>query len=179
MSFRSEHAPKIWEHLYGVYIPDFVTQNTDYIRKFGVRSSGDKNVDAMMANNTTMVRIPIIKILEYFDNGVEVQIPSREDMLTIHRNIELYLDEWRAYMRYDINSSAMQHKQLILNLEKLSKLIYDKAKNREIVNNLFSVKSFGIMNPLQAAQEERKEVQKPDYQGIGELLRPKVRRERF
>ncbi len=179
MSFQSEFAPRIWNDLYGVHIPDFVTQNTDYIRKFGVRSSGDKNVDAMMASNTTYVRIPIIKILEYFDNGVEVQIPSRDDMLTIHKNIEKYLDEWKQHMRYDINSSAVQHKQLILNLEKLSKTIYDKAKGRELITGLFTVKSFGIMNPLQAAAEEKREVQKPDYQGIGELLRPKVRRERF
>lgn len=179
MTFHSEHAPRIWEDLYGVMIPDFMTQNTEYIRKFGVRASGDKRVDEMMANNLTFVRIPIIKILEYFDNGIEVQIPQREDMLTIHRNIEKYLEEWRSHIRYDINSSASQNKQLLLNLEKLSKLIYEKARGREIINSMFSVKNFGLMNPIAAAAEEAREVTKPDYQGIGELLRPKVKRERF
>lgn len=179
MTFQSEHAPRIWDDLYAVYIPDFVTQNADYIRKFGVPSSGDKKIDAMMASNLTFVKIPIIKILEYFDKGIEVQIPQREDMLTIHRNIEKYLDEWRMHMRYDINSSAQQNKQLLLNMEKLSKLIYDKARGREIINSMFTVKKFGLMNPLQAAIEEKKEVTKPDYQGIGELLRPKIKRDRF
>lgn len=179
MTFQSVHAGRIWDDLYTVLIPDFLTRNTDYIRKFGVPSSGDKKVDAMMGNNLTLVKIPIIKILEYFDTGMEVQIPNRSDMLAIHKNIELYLDEWRAHIRFDINSSASQHKQLILNLEKLSKLIYDKANGKEVITSLFSLKDFGIVNPIQASQEQKREVVKPDYQGIGELLRPKIKRERY
>lgn len=179
MSFHSVYADRIWMDLYGVMIPDYLTRNTDYIRKFGVPSSGVKEVDKMMGNNLTYVKIPIIKILEYYDGGMEVQIPSREDMLTMHKNIELYLDEWREHIRFDINSSASQHKQLILNLEKLSKLIYDKANGKELITNLFTIKDFGLMNPLQVKIEEKKEVTKPDYQGIGELLRPKVKRDRF
>lgn len=179
MSFNSQHAPRIWDDLYGVYIPDFLTRNTDYIRRFGVPSSGDKKVDEMMSNDLVFVRIPIIKILEYFDQGVEVQIPVREDMLTIHKNIELYLDEWRMHIRVDINSSAARNKQLLLNLEKLSKLIFDKARGKELINNMFTVKSFGLMNPLAKQAEEKKDFQKPDYDGISQLLRPKVVRGRF
>ena len=65
------------------------------------------------------------------------------------------------------------------NLEKLSKLIYDKANGKEVITSLFSLKDFGIVNPIQASQEQKREVVKPDYQGIGELLRPKIKRERY
>lgn len=179
MTFQSEFAPRIWDDLYGVYISDFITMNTDYIRKFGVRSTGDKKIDGMMSDNLTYVKIPIIKILEYFDNGVEVQIPVREDMLAIHKNIEKYLDEWRSHIRFDINSSTSQNKQLLLNLEKLSKTIFDKAKGKELVNNLFPAKNFGVMNPLARQEQINKEIKKPDYNGISELLRGKQKLERY
>lgn len=179
MTFQSEHAPRIWDDLYGVLIPDYLTRNPDHIRMFGVPSSGNKEIDAMMADQLIFVRIPIIKILEYFDMGINVQIPQRQDMLDMHRHIENYLDEWRQHIRLDINSSAASNKQLIINLEKLSKLIFDKARGRELVNSMFSVKNFGLMNPLAQKAEENKEYTKPDYQGIAQLLKPKKKLERY
>jgi hypothetical protein len=152
-----------------------LTTTKEQSRLFGTRSSGNKQVDEMMATNFTTVMIPVIKILEYYIDGLEIQIPSREDMITMHKDIELYLGEWREHIKFDINLSLSEHKDLILDLEKLSKYIYAKTKPSEVVDNLFINKKIGLLiNPLQRAEEERKPINKPDYNGIASLIKTKT-----
>jgi len=174
MSFASQHASKIWNKLYVVLIPDQVTLEKGYIQKFGTHVTGNKQVDEMLSKNQTRVMIPVIKILEYFEDGIEVQIPSREDMIQMHKDMEAYLAEWRDHIKFDINLSVNQNKELLLALEKLSKHIYEKARPRELIDNLFLSKRIGIVNPLQQVAEQKKEVVKPDYEGIGRLVRSKT-----
>lgn len=179
MSFQSQYAERIWEDLYAVYVPDFVTMNRDYIRKFGVPSSGHKEVDRMMSTNLSYVKIPIIKILEYYDSGVEVQIPSRVDMIAIHKHIEGYLGEWKDHIKYDINLNRGEHKSLLLALEKLSRLIFGKAQPKEVMEQVLTPKQFGLANVLHRHKDVERELSKPDYEGISNLLRPTAGRGRF
>lgn len=174
MSFPSQYATKLWDKLYTVLIPDQVTLNTGYIKKFGTHVTGDKKVDDMLARNQTRVMIPVIQILVYFEDGVEIQIPSREDMIQMHKDIEGYLSEWRDQIKYALNLDLHNNKELLLSLEKLSKHIFEKAKPRELVENLFKKQTFGLLNPLALLEEERREVHKPDYEGISRLVRSKA-----
>lgn len=171
MEFKSKYAYGIWEVLYTVYIPDHLTLNADYLRKFGTRGTGVRQIDANLASATILVKIPIIKILEYYDNGITVQIPQRSDMLAIHRGIEDYLQEWRDHIEYGINTNAQNNKQLLLGLEKLSRHIYDKAEAKEVVSRLFKKNDFGIMNPIAIKDNAVKEEDKPLYNSISKLLR--------
>lgn len=179
MAFYSVHAPRIWEDLYTALIPDQVTQNAAHVRVFGTYISGHTEVDRMMENNVTMVKIPIIKMIEYFDNGIPIQIPERESMLEIHRNIEKYLQEWRHHAEVAINSDVPQHRDLLLSLEKFSKLIYGKATAKEVMRNPVISLDYGLLNPLSRLQMEQKEVHKPDYAGIGQLIRQKGKVSRY
>lgn len=176
MSFPSIYSHLIWNKLYTVLIPDQLTLSKDYLSKFGTHVTGNKEVDNMLSTNLTTVMIPVAKILEYFDNGVEIHIPSREDMIRIHKDIELYLGEWRDHIKFDINLSLSEHKTLILSLEKLSKHVYDKAKPLELLDNLFLKKKLGLFNPLQRIEEQAKQSNsKADYEGISALVRTKTK----
>lgn len=179
MAFYSEHAPRIWEDLYTALIPDQVTQNPQYLRVFGVHQSGYAPVDKMMEDNLTMVKIPIIKMVEYFEMGVPVIIPERRYMLEIHRQIEQYLGEWYHHIRTAINSDIAQHRDMILSIEKFSKKIYDKAYAEEVVVDVTQQVSLGLRNPLEDLQKKTKVVNKPDYEGISKLVRQKTNVTRF
>lgn len=174
MSFASQYATLIWDVLYDVSVPDQLTQSPEYLKRFGAHVTGNREVDAMLARNTTHVKIPVAKILSYYLDGIEITIHSRDDMLKIHKDIELYLGEWQQHLKYDINLEVNKNKALILGLEKLSKELYSKAKPREVINKLFDKSQFGLYSPLDKAEEEKKEHQKPDYEGIGQLVRSKV-----
>lgn len=178
-TFNSEHAPKIWNNIFTVYIPEQLTLDPEHVRRFGTYITQDKQIDKMLETNLTMVKIPISTILSYFEMGIEVQIPSREDMITMHKHIELYLAEWKEYIRVSVHghTDAQNHKDLIVALEKLSKHIYEKAKPREVIDNLFISKkiNIGLLNPIHQAIEERKVVDKPSYEGIASLVKNKKR----
>lgn len=174
MSFPSKYASLLWDSIYQVEIPDVLSLDPEYIKIFGVHVTGDKDIDGNIHKTFTTVMISPIKMLEYFDRGLEIRIPNREDMIKIHKDIELYLGEWRDHLKYDINLSVSEHKDLITNLEKMSKTIYGKAKNKEVIDNLFVKKQIGLVNPLTRIKEERNPTAKPDYEGIASLVRSKV-----
>lgn len=179
MSFYSQHADKIWNNLYTVCIPDAMTMNPDYTRIFGVPISGCEQIDKDMVNQYTTVKIPIITIMSYFEEGIVVMIPSREDMLDMHRAIDLYLSEWTEYLRTSINDDGSEHKDLISGLDKMSKLIYGKAAAKEIGASLFPAQRFGLVNPLQASLAKQEDPVKPNYNSITELLKKRQKASRF
>lgn len=174
MSFRSEHAKLIWDKLHTVLIPDLLTQQPEYLRIFGNHTTGDKEADTGLSDIFITVMIPVARILEYFEDGIEVQIPSRETMIEIHKDIELYLLEWESRIKYDINLNVEKNKQMILGLERLSKYIYQKAKPNELIDNLFMAKKIGITSPMDMIKDKQQEKVKPDYQGISSLVRSKT-----
>lgn len=179
MPFYSEYAERIWERLYTVYIPDLLTQNPDYIKKFGVYITQDSKIDAMIKTNLTLVKIPIITILEYYESGIPVEIPNRKDMVQIHKDIELYLAEWGEYIKGSIHGQmdAQNNKELITALEKLSKYIYSKTVSSEVLDNLFLKNNrninLGLINPLKEAEFRNEIKEKPDYVGIRGLINRK------
>ena len=175
MSFPSEYAHLIWDKLYTCRIPDQVTQRSDYLSKFGAYVTGDKKIDSMLSTATTQVMIPVATILSYFEDGVQVEILKREDMIQMHKDIELYLGEWKGQIKYNINVDVVKHKAFLLSLEKLSKHIHGRAKDRDIVDNLFLKPSFGLRNPSVIMEEERKPMTRPDYEGIAALVRSKTK----
>lgn len=175
MAFPSLYQNRIWDTLYTVSVPDQLTLNNDYVKIFGTHVTDNRKFDNTMITNFTTVKIPVIKILEYYESGVEIRIHSREDMITMHKDIELYLNEWKDYLRLSINVTVQEHKDLIVGLEKLSKYIYEKAKPKEIVNTVMNQKRVGLVNRLQEINLDNREVIKPDYEGIGKLIRQRVK----
>jgi hypothetical protein len=170
--FKSEHAHLIWDRLYNAYIPDAATQDTEFTRKFGVRLSGDRKIDADIGKYTTHVMIPIIKIVEYFDDGIPVQIPNRDDMLEMNDSITKYLEEWKHAMKYDIHLTQIP-KPLLASLDKFCKYVYGKATAKEIVGSKLDSLRFGIPNRMDPLPESTRFPVKPDYEGISKLIRQK------
>ena len=174
MSFPSIHADKIFSSIYKVEIPDQLSLDPDYVRIFGVHVTGDKSADEVLKTTFTTVMITPIQMIDYYEKGLEIRIHKREDMIKIHKDIELYLDEWREHIKYDINLNVNEHKALILSLEKFSKTIYGKAKNVEIIDNIFTKKKIGLVNPLIELKERNSPTARPDYEGISALVRSKA-----
>lgn len=174
MAFVSNYSDRLWNAIYRADIPDQLSLDPEYIRIFGVHITGDRQSDETLKTMFTTVMITPIQMIDYFEKGLEIRIHNREDMIKIHKDIELYLNEWREHIKYDINLNIEEHKTLILSLEKFSKTIYTKAKNVEIIDNLFTKKKIGLVNPLEALTERTKPTARPDYEGISKLVRSKT-----
>jgi len=171
--FKSKYADLIWNELFTCYIPDILTLDDYYIKYRGIPITGDKQLDSAMVYNKTQVKIPIIKILEYFNNGVEIEIPSREDLLKIHRYIEAYLNEWKFHIEHSINIDITNYKEMLMQLEKLSRYIYDKAKPEEVSTHFDIRDLFGIRAKLDEVSHKASE--KPEYDSITRLIKKRFR----
>jgi len=79
---------------------------------------------------------------------MEIRIKSRQDLNTIYKSIQGYLQEWRDYIKYNLNTDEGQYKELLISLDKLGKYIYDKLSGDEVVERIFIKKPIGIQNPL-------------------------------
>lgn len=132
----------------------------------------------MMSNNFISVMIPIIRIAEYFDAGLEVQIPSRDTMLLIHSHIKLYLSEWEEHITRSINNHLDDAtKEMLEALDRLAEHIHAKIKPREHIAAKPRVR-FGLQSPLNQAHSEAVELDSyvaPDYSGITNLINNKPR----
>ncbi|EKD89651.1 MAG: hypothetical protein ACD_33C00017G0006, partial [uncultured bacterium] len=85
MAFHTDKDVLIWEKLHTILIPDYLTLDSNYIRKFGTRVTNNKQIDSMISTNYTTVMICVSRILEYYVDGIEIQIPSRQTMIDIHK----------------------------------------------------------------------------------------------
>ena len=169
MPFQSQYADRIWNEPFEVSIPDVLTMNRDYIRKFGVHVTGKKDIDSKITKNFTNVMIPIIKIAEYFDDGIEVRIHGRENLVKIFNLLNGYLDEWANYAKYSINASIDSNRELLAVLDKLTKIIYNKLDSTEYYVSIKPSITFGLTSPLGKKEEISK---KPNYIDL-EILKNK------
>lgn len=179
MAFYSKYATLLWDKLYRVSIPDQLTLTSSYLKTRGVYISGRRETDSTAMTQFTSVMIPVIKILEYYEDGIEVRIESRDDMLQMYKDITAYLQEWRNHIRNDINLDVEENVKLLKALDSLSSYIHDKAKPRELINTNTVRSKFGLMSPLDQLEEKNKTVEKSNYEGISKLIRSKTNKSRF
>lgn len=169
------HSSKIWVQLRRAIIPEELTYDPQYLKKRGLPITGVKEYDSVLSNKKIEVYIPIIKMVEYYNNGIPIEITNREEMINIHRDIELYLNEWRDHIKYSINNDITKYKDLLLSLEKFSKAIYDRATSQEVIRQKIENISIGMKSTIQERKEieEIKHQVKPDYDGILSLVKNK------
>lgn len=176
--FSSVYAHLIWEKLYTVRVPDLVTQDDEYLKIFGVRVTGNKQVDAMVQSDYITCMHPVIKLVEFYDSGVPILVPKREDMIQMHKDIQSYLQEWKNELTYSLNMGGKLPKELLDSLDKFSKHIYEKASAIEIMDNKIKSLKIGLV-PRISTQQQMAEPVKPDYEGIGQLIRQRTKLERY
>lgn len=179
--FPSRYAPAIWDQLYRVMIPEHANLDIDYVKTRGVYITGDRQMDKILKGVKKQVMIPIVRIVEYYNEGVPVEIIDRKDMIEIHKNIEGYLQEWREQLQYTLNMGNKIPKEFLLSLERVSKIIYNKAKATEVNENIISGLNFGLKSSLNEIENKEKvaDLPKPDYEGITDLVKTKTRLSRY
>ncbi|MEM5804223.1 MAG: hypothetical protein QW350_05820 [Candidatus Aenigmatarchaeota archaeon] len=184
--FNSKYAKEIWVRRYVVRIPDYLTLEKEYIKNRGVYVTSDKNINSMVSSSYTTVAIPIIRMVEYFSEGHNILIPKREDMVNIYTNIVKYLDEWRDFLKYSINSNIKNNeeiKTLLTSLDKFAREIHKRLNYKEIEGGKPSELSgkFGFITTFDkiSIQERLSISPPPKYNSITELINSYKRKGRF
>jgi arginyl-tRNA synthetase len=156
-------------------IPQEYTYDDDYIKRRGIIQTPNKKINAILSKEKVQVYLTVAQMVDYFTEGVTVELLDRKTMLEIYDNIQNYINEWKDYLQYSINANKENYKEMLIAFDKFSKVIYDKASAHEIMKNTIQKLDFGMKSNMAKIKEQEviANTPKPDYESIAEYLRSK------
>ena len=131
--------PFIFDHLFLCRIPNLGSMSPEYIRHFGMPTSGDAGVDNEMKNQLITTYLSIAAMATHFKNGVNVYIPRQADIRLMYDYITDHLTAWKNSLSRGLNRGDAPIEDLIL-LDQFANNIYEYAKwqfTEETANSLF------------------------------------------
>lgn len=136
---KAAHDPVfIFEYLYKVRIPNLQSMSPDYIKHFGMPTSGDAGIDAALANQLITTMLPISKMVDYHREGVAVYVVRQVDVKEIYDHISRHLHAWREQLEHGLNIGSAPIDDLIA-MDEFANSVYDHAKyqfTRDTVDSL-------------------------------------------
>lgn len=156
----------IWEILFRCRVPQLQTTSAEYIRHFGVPSTGIPEYDKSLANQLIDTAISIVKMVEYFKKGIPVYIVQQKDVKTIYEYIENHIHAWKNNIQKGVHIGNAPIDDLIA-MDQFANKIYEHAKynfTKEMADSLLlrqisgvmSVNKFNIIKPVE--EEELKTI---------------------
>lgn len=123
----SDTTTLIWDRLFMCRIPNLQTMSEEYIRFFGMPTTGDPGIDKEMSNQLITTMISIAKMVEYSKDGISIRVVKTEDVKTIYEFISLHLQAWKHQISNGINIGNAPIDDLIA-MDSFANIVYDKAK---------------------------------------------------
>lgn len=180
----------LWEILYVCSVPWLHTTSPEYIKMFGVPSTGDPGMDKTMGNQWIDTALPIYKMAELFKADVPVKIKRHRDTEEIYFHVQRHLDQAARHVQSTFNGINQKLLDDLATLDQFAQKIYPHASEYLVKRNeqggLFSVLSkMGMMNrpsmAIRALAAEKKEDAPQavaQREGMGELIRSIRKRQR-
>ena len=128
----------IFDYLFKCRIPNLQTMSEEYIRFFGMPTTGDPSIDQAMADQWITTMLPISKMVEYSKQGITIKIVKYDDVKVMYNYISLHLQAWKNQIGNGINVGDAPIDDLI-DLDAFANLVYDQAKyqfTRDIADSL-------------------------------------------
>lgn len=165
MENKADTAYYIWEYLFRCRVPQLQTTSAEYIRHFGVPTTGIPEYDKNLANQLVDTAIPIVKMVEYFKKGIPVYIIKQSDVKTIYEYIEQHIHAWKNNIQRGIHIGNAPIDDLIV-MDQFANKIYEHAKynfTKEMADSMLlrqmsSVMSVNKSNILKPIEDELKTV---------------------
>lgn len=179
-NFPSRYAHSIRENLYECVVPDEATLSPEYVKTFGVHSTGFKDADEQLRNRTSRVVITIPTILNYYVSGIDVVISNDKDIIEIHQLVTGYLDEWRYHIEHDVNIRVTEFGDFLRDLEDFNQALYGMLTFDEYQETLPKAPEF-FVRPLDIrGGATPAEVERPRYRDqYGSMISILREREKF
>jgi hypothetical protein len=176
----------IWDDLYKVRIPVKFTYSVEYLKEYGLPSSGNKDIDKEQFNQRMTTFMSIDKMVEYYKQGCPIYIVDKDDTKKIYDAISKHLNAWKQQIDYGLNVGSAPFEDLIT-LDQFANVVYEHAKYQFIpetenhplaqflsqfhglrfgglkpVSTLPSVVDSHLQSGLNLLRDEKKEVYTPE-----------------
>ena len=136
--------------------------DTEEVKLFGTRTSGDEHDDICNANEKVVVSLTIPNLLKLFRSKIPFYLFNKSEEHHMYSLIATHLKEWREYAQSSLNLKAIPMEDLN-DLSEMAKLIYQN-RDRDIKSIRNSFTSGQIGNMLSIEDILVKEDKKPKEQ---------------
>lgn len=94
--FESEWSVWLEEPIYPVIVNDLLSMNPEWIRKFGIPSTNNHDLDRSAASRSAIVSINLNTMIAYKQDGLSINVPleHRDNIREMHKALTGYLMDW-------------------------------------------------------------------------------------
>lgn len=182
---RGKHTPayKIFNYYWECIIPQHHLYSKDYIKTFGVPTSGNKEMDRVFANSNCNARLTIAEMAIVFDNGANITLKHQEQSADIYQIIIDHLVSWRK----QVTDSQGRIDVPLDDLEKLDRLAaevfkiakYYKKDNFEASNFLRKIQKIKNAVPVTRDERNKEEERKAIHESVHKPISDSIAKETF
>lgn len=146
----TEHtaAYKVFKFYIDVQIPQHHLYNQDYIKEFGVPTTGDHKVDSALSKSMVNARMTIAQLAELLAEGSPIVLVDPEKSVFIYETIVEHLNNWRSKLESGFVGNNVPMEDLN-KLDQLANEVYPLAKgfmDKTPSDSITSVLGMGSVN---------------------------------
>jgi hypothetical protein len=116
----------IFDRKFKCLVPQLDTTSKEYLKRFGMPSSGDKKIDMELANQLITTYKSIAEMVDLYSKGVNVRIPKISDCKLIYEFVEYHIVTWRNQLQRGLNNGQAPIDDLIA-MDSFATAIYPYA----------------------------------------------------
>jgi hypothetical protein len=117
------------ENYYHVRYSYFHSRTPEQLRRYGVRVTGDHNIDATTTKEMVDTFLNIESIFKLFKEGVTILVVNYNDTAEIYRIVQSHLTIWKSYMTTGVHGAPQEVLEDLVDMDLFASKIYDKAAN--------------------------------------------------
>lgn len=118
---------KIWNDRFLCQMKYIDTMSVDYIKIFGTLTTFDSELDRQSHNEIVDRYLTVIKMVEYFNDGIPVYIKHPEDSKKIYILIQEHLQNWAKELQVSLRSDKAPLEELEI-MDRFAEKVYEHAK---------------------------------------------------
>ena len=155
----------IWDITWRVRVPLMATTSEEYLRHFGMPSSGDPDIDRELNNQWIDTLIPISTMVDYHRRGIPVKVVKYDDAKLIYDYIEKHLQAWVQNLKHGLNIGNAPVEDLIA-MNEFANTVYTHARayyTESTVQSSFmrAIENLG-MTPMNDRFRSKAEIEQDD-----------------
>ena len=137
----------LWDYYFSVKIPYLQSTSEDYLRIYGMPSTGNKQIDMEVANSWISTMANIATMVDHFKEGTPVRVVKQSDTKTIYDHISRHLENWKNKLQYGVNIGEAPIEDLIA-MDRFANTVYEYAKYQFTPETISSLIGRDLSNVL-------------------------------
>lgn len=98
MDKKAPVEDRLFNYRYQVYIAPIHLYSEEYLKRFGVPATGDKEIDREYMHTPILVYMTAVDMVVHFSNGVDLTLRDPKDSVEIYEHLTEHLGRWETVL---------------------------------------------------------------------------------